>query len=262
MLRRLVGRPRFRGDKLLCAHAPKARMLISKIEREFTVLALILVIINTIAFAYAWLLTAHQLGSETVFARRLSLHPNMDHFDKRRPLIYANFIGTCIMAVFAFGVFGFIFSLSTDFPWWVVLVQLLFIMGIDDLWFYGCYRLLHHNPVLFKRIHSIHHRVRSPLPLDYLYVHPAEWMMGTIGIALAVFFIYLYCGSVNAYALFAYALFRPFNEILIHSGMPSRIAHRLKHLGSSEHHTAHHGKLKGNYASTFKWLDRVFDTHL
>jgi len=225
-------------------------------------IALILIAINCLGFTYGWILTERQLRSEALLSRRLYQQPNMNTFDKRKPLIIGNFIGTCIVAALAFSIFGFMFSLSTDFPFWELGVQVLVIMAIDDAWFYSCHRMLHHNAWLFKHIHSVHHRVRSPLPLDYLYVQPAEWMMGAIGILLGVVAIYLYCGDVNAYALFIYAMFRPLHEIHIHSGLPSKITQKLKHMGSSEHHGAHHAKLKGNYASTFKWLDRFLKTHL
>lgn len=225
-------------------------------------IACILITINCLCFAYGWVLTERQIRSESLLSRRLYQQPNMNTFDARKPLIIANFVGVCIVAALAFGVFGFMFSLSTDFPLWQLFLQLLVIMAIDDAWFYSCHRMLHANTWLFKHVHAVHHRVRSPLPLDYLYVQPAEWMLGAIGIFLGVLAIYLYSGSVNAYALFIYSFFRPLHEIHIHSGLPSKLTQRLKHVGSSEHHGAHHAKLKGNYASTFKWLDRFMKTHL
>ncbi len=222
-------------------------------------IAIILIIINTLCFTYAWALTERQLHSETLVSRRLNQLPNMNTFSVRRPLIIGNFIGTCIVAGLSFSMFGFMFSLSTNFSFWAMLLQILVIMLIDDIWFYGCHRLLH-QPWMFKKIHSVHHRVRSPLPLDYLYVQPLEWMMGAVGVLLGVLAIYFYCGEVNAYALFLYAIFRPLHEIHIHSGMPSKWMERLKCLGSAEHHGMHHAKLKCNYASTFKWLDRALGT--
>lgn len=225
-------------------------------------IALILVAINCVCFAYGWILTERQIRSESLLSRRLYQQPNMNTFDTRKRLIYGNFVGVCVVAAVAFSVFGFMFSLSTQFPIWQIAVQLLIIMLIDDAWFYTCHRMMHVNHWLFKHIHAIHHRVRSPLPLDFLYVHPAEWMLGAIGILLGVCFVYVVFGSVNAYALFVYSLFRPLHEIHIHSGLPSKVTDRLKHMGSSEHHGAHHAKLKGNYASTFKWLDRILKTHL
>ena len=40
---------------------------------------------------------------------------------------------------------------------------------------------MHENKFLLRKVHSIHHRAFSPLALEYLYVHPFEWMMGYIG---------------------------------------------------------------------------------
>jgi methylsterol monooxygenase len=222
-------------------------------------LALVLVMINCLCFTYASVLTKRQLRSEMVFNRRLNQLGNMNTFEERRPLIIGNFIGTCIAAGLGFGLFSFMFS-TTDFSWWVILLQIAVIMVIDDIWFYTCHRLLHGNAWLFKKIHSIHHRVRSPLPLDYLYVQPLEWMMGALGVLSGLLAVYVYWGSVSAYAIVLYAVFRSVHEVHIHSGMPSRGLARLKYLGSAEHHGMHHAKLKYNYASTFKWLDRVLGT--
>ena len=64
---------------------------------------------------------------------------------------------------------------------WIVLLQLIVVLLIDDFYFYCFHRLLHKSDFLFKKIHKIHHRARNPFPSDYLYEHPLEWLDWTVG---------------------------------------------------------------------------------
>lgn len=226
--------------------------------------ALTLITIYCICFIYGFAATELKLRSQRVQQYTLSHQPNMNTYDERKPLIYANMLGVVIVAGAFFTAFDFMFSLSRDFTWGSLIAQALFIMLIDDAWFYMYHRTLHLNKTLFRKIHSIHHRVRSTMPLDYIYAHPLEWMMGAVGVFIACAILYFLLGAVNAYALFLYGFIRTIHEINIHSGLKSWISpHRvLAWIGSSEDHAMHHSKFKGNYASAFKWWDAICKTSL
>jgi sterol desaturase/sphingolipid hydroxylase (fatty acid hydroxylase superfamily) len=227
-------------------------------------LASILVAIYGFAFLYAWALTQVRLNPQLILTDSIYKHPNVNDYADRLPLIGFNMVFVLITLIAAGSFMEGIFSFSPSIAWWNIALQAIFFTLMDDSWFYFAHRWMHENQWVFRHIHSIHHRVRSTLPLDYIYVHPFEWMLGGLGIPLACLMVYLTLGSVSAYAFIAFGAFKVFHEINIHSGIKSWVLerHPLKFLGSSEHHGNHHFKVKGNYASCFKWLDHILRSKL
>ena len=138
------------------------------------------------------------------------------------------------------------------------IVQFILYIVLDDLGFYTWHRTLHENQFLLRKIHVIHHRVRYPAPLEFIYVHPIEWMIGTIGIVVSVLLIIHIYGQANAYALWAYSIFRTLHELDIHSSTRSIIFRHVPFFGRVKHHDIHHLRAVGNYASTFTYLDKIF----
>jgi methylsterol monooxygenase len=135
-------------------------------------------------------------------------------------------------------------------------------MLIDDVYFYFFHRYNHENKWLYKKIHRIHHKAFNPIPLEYLYVHPLEWMGGTVGIAATAALIGFTMGEINCWPFWAFALVRNLHELEIHSGLKSIFSQYIPFNGTTEHHDLHHAKLKGNYASTFSFWDKLFKTDL
>ena len=105
-------------------------------------------------------------------------------FSKRMPLFLLNFI--LLLVVSGAGAY-FLFDLMEIewSSWWIIGLQVLFAFVLDDFWFYFYHKWLHDNKFMLKHIHSIHHRAIKPFPLEYLYGHPLEWMMGMIGVVIA-----------------------------------------------------------------------------
>lgn len=223
-----------------------------------------LVTIYGIAFLYAWTLTQVRLHPHIIQTESIYDHPNVNSYQERLPLIAFNMMCVFATAIIMGNLIGFMFTFSLEIPWWSIALQVLFLACVDDLWFYYIHRYAHENTFLFRHIHSIHHRVRSTLPLDYIYVHPLEWMLGGAGIPIACVILYFSLGAISAYAFFMFGAFKVFHEINIHSGIKSWVLerHPLKFIGSSEHHGNHHFKVKGNYASSFKWLDKWWKTKI
>lgn len=223
-----------------------------------------LLIIYGTAFLYAWVLTQIRLHPEFIRTEPIYKHPNVNSYRDRLPLIAFNMIFVLGVLVFAGNFLGHMFSFSNSIPWWSIALQAIFMAVVDDLWFYFAHRWMHESDWLFRHIHSIHHRVRSTLPIDYIYVHPLEWMFGGFGIPLSCAILYLFLGSVSAYGFIIFGAFKVIHEINIHSGIKSWVLerHPLKFFGSSETHGNHHFKIKGNYASSFKWLDHYLRSKL
>ena len=179
-------------------------------------------------------------------------------FKNRMPLYLFNF--------FILGTFGVLGSyLMYDFfdlefsSIWVILGQIVFVAIVDDIWFYFMHRYMHTNKYLLKKIHSIHHRAHTPFPLEYLYVHPFEWMLGAIG-TFGGYILIMIVMPLNVYAFWGFVLFRNLHEIHIHSDLNLPLFKWIPFLSPVEDHDVHHAKLDGNYASTFRFWDWAMNT--
>lgn len=177
---------------------------------------------------------------------------------KRLPLFMLNLL---ILSIFsAGGVYILRNFFDTNWPsWWVMLFQVLFVFIIDDFWFYIAHKWMHENKFILKKIHSIHHRASTPFPLEYLYVHPFEWMLGIVGTFIG-YLILLSFMPLNIYAFWTFGLLRNLHEIHIHSDLKIPFLKSIPLISPVEDHDLHHAKLDGNYASTFRIWDRVFKT--
>lgn len=188
-------------------------------------------------------------------------------FRQRMPLIAFNLsvlvVLTTVGLYFAEGIFSWDWQGLGWAGWLAVVLQFVVLVVIDDAYFYFFHRNLHERPWLYKHIHKIHHRAFAPFPLEYIYVHPLEWMIGAGAIPIGLTLIYLTQGSVSVWAFWVFAAWRNLHEVDIHSGLNPKWTRLIPMLGTSEHHDLHHMKnSKGNYSSTFTFWDRVLGTQL
>jgi len=120
---------------------------------------------------------------------------------------------------------------------------------------------MHKNKYVLKKIHKIHHRAITPVALEYIYVHPIEWMMGYLGPFLGILVI-SYFGPVSFFSFWAYQIIRNLHELDVHSGLKSKFSKWIPFWGETEHHDKHHEALNGNYATTFTFWDEIFGTKI
>lgn len=213
---------------------------------------------NIIALVYSWLVLYTDMFKNLRLQDK-KYKPGI--FFQRLPLILLNL--TILAGLTAVSLYFFadkIFDTSVP-TWWLIPVQLVFIFIIDDAWFYFAHRLMHENKFLLRKIHSIHHQAITPFPLEYIYVHPLEWMIGSVGSFLGLIALMMIM-PVNIYAFWVYGLIRNLHEVDIHSDLRSPISKYIPFLNPTESHDLHHSKVKGNYASMFNIWDRVFGTEL
>ncbi len=179
-------------------------------------------------------------------------------FSKRMPLYLFNI--TLLLTISGFGAFFFADFFSQEFSIGTIIFQVIFAFVIDDIFFYFYHRWLHENKYMLKTVHSIHHRATKPFPLEYLYAHPIEWMLGMIGafLGFAILFSFI---DVNIYAFWIFGGLRNLHEIHIHSDLELPVSSKIPLLSKTKHHDDHHAKLTGNYSSTFMWMDRLFKTN-
>lgn len=180
----------------------------------------------------------------------------------RLPLILFNLGLLCASAAPPLFLFSDLFSLTAP-PVWVFVVQFALLVFLDDLWFYGVHRLIHENKTLYRMIHKKHHEAYAPVPIEYLYVHPLEWMAGGIGPAIAILLIIGTAGGMSAWTLWVWGAWRILHELDIHSGIAARLGRVLPLFAATEHHDLHHARpTMGNYASSLTLWDRVFGTEI
>jgi sterol desaturase/sphingolipid hydroxylase (fatty acid hydroxylase superfamily) len=141
----------------------------------------------------------------------------------------------------------------------MIALQVLIAFIADDIWFYFMHRYMHENKFLLKNIHSIHHRATTPFPLEYLYAHPLEWMLGMLGVVVGFGLIMIFT-PVSIYAVWIFGGLRNLHEIHIHSDLTLPFLSKIPLISKTKHHDDHHAKLTGNYSSTFLWMDKIFKT--
>ncbi len=187
-----------------------------------------------------------------------------DSLRPRLPLIFANLamlIGGAFVAL-SIPAVADVFTFAAP-PWWLAVFQVALLMAVDDLWFYGVHRLLHEHKGLYKRIHKVHHKAFAPVPIEYLYVHPFEWMAGALGPVATIVSIGVLTGEINAWVFLFWSGLRTTHELDIHSGVRSWLSKQFPLLAPTEHHDLHHAKpTLGNYASTFRLWDALLGTEI
>ena len=225
--------------------------------REWVALGTVLVLVGSNLFGLIYSMLV--LKTNIFKAFRIQSKSYQDAiFRKRMPLFLFNFI--ILLFVAGAGSYLIYDSIDTSLTsLWIIGLQVLFAFVIDDAWFYFFHRWLHENKFMLRHVHSIHHRATTPFPLEYLYAHPLEWMLGMIGVGIG-FALILIVMPINIYALWTFGLLRNLHEIQIHSDLQLPFFSNIPFLSKTKHHDDHHSKLEGNYASTFNWMDRIFKT--
>ena len=180
-------------------------------------------------------------------------------FWQRLPLIGFNI--ALLQVLSGLGVYQAYAWFDQSWSWTALGLQFVVILLVDDFFFYWFHRLMHEWEWLFQRIHRIHHKASAPFPLEFIYVHPLEWMLGGLGVVLGFVVLVLGWGSVNFYAFCLYIFYRSAHEIEIHSGLGGRFLSKwLPFYGTVKHHDDHHALVRGNYASSLTYLDKLFKT--
>ncbi len=142
---------------------------------------------------------------------------------------------------------------------WEVLWQTIFFMVCDDFTFYWSHRFLHWDKI-YPYIHKIHHNYVTTVSIASEYAHPLEFVVGNV--ITSNFGLILLGKRMHLFTAFMWVILRVSETTDGHSGYefswsPFRL---LPMSGSSEFHNYHHLSFKGNYASFFTYMDRIFGT--
>jgi lathosterol oxidase len=147
----------------------------------------------------------------------------------------------------------------TEFGWPYTIASLLILVLLHDAYFYWTHRALHHR-LLFKVVHSIHHRSRNPSPWAAYAFHPIEALIQAVFLPLALALM-----PAHATVLFVVMIHMMLRNALGHSGFeiyPRDAVRRWpwSWLTSTTHHQLHHQRFSGNFGLYFVWWDRWMGT--
>ncbi|MFI5140084.1 MAG: sterol desaturase family protein, partial [Sphingobacteriales bacterium] len=136
----------------------------------------------------------------------------------------------------------------------------VFIIFFHDTYFYWMHRLMHH-PLLYERIHKVHHLSKDPTPWAAFAFHPSEAVLEIGFVPLLIFTLPLHFSS-----LFILSMWQVIFNVMGHLGyeiFPRKmIQHPLfKWLNTSTNHNMHHKFVRCNYGLYFNIWDRIMNTN-
>jgi 4-alpha-methyl-delta7-sterol-4alpha-methyl oxidase len=134
--------------------------------------------------------------------------------------------------------------------------QLLLFAYLDDLLYYGMHRALHH-PAVYRHVHLMHHRVRTPFALTGHYMHPVEYALTAALMLVGPMLV-----GAHVWTVYAWVTLRQLEAAEGHGGyhLPFSPLRLLPGNHGADFHDFHHSRLVGNYAGFFAWVDAALGT--
>ncbi|OMO54811.1 Fatty acid hydroxylase [Corchorus capsularis] len=144
----------------------------------------------------------------------------------------------------------------------VIVKQIIIAMLVMDTYQYFVHRLLHHNKFLYRRLHSIHHRLVVPYGFGANYSDPFEaFLFDTVSGALS----FLISGMSARTSIYFYSL-ATIKSVDDHCGLvipgnPFHILFRNNTAYHDLHHQLHGGKYNFSHPFFIMW-DKIMGTHM
>jgi len=151
---------------------------------------------------------------------------------------------------------------KVPFPSWQKILQhVLISMFIEDLFHYVFHRLLHWGP-LYRGIHKVHHEYSAPVGIAAEYAHPIETVILGMGTFAGPMSIVLTTADFHIITMLVWVSVRLCQTVDAHSGydFPWSLRTFIPFWAGADHHDYHHQMFVGNYATSFRWWDRIFGT--
>lgn len=136
----------------------------------------------------------------------------------------------------------------------------IFVILFHDTYFYWAHRLMHH-PLLYERVHKVHHLSKDPTPFASFAFHPTEALLEIGFVPLLVFTIPLHFSSLLILSLWQIVF-----NVMGHLGYEifprTALQHPLlKWLNTSTNHNMHHKYVRCNYGLYFSFWDKLMNTN-
>ena len=167
-------------------------------------------------------------------------------------------VGVLIVLSRHFGI-SRIYSEVSEFGWGYFVFSIILMLFLHDTYFYFLHRLIHH-PMLYKKIHLVHHLSVNPTPFTAFSFHPMEAILEAGIVFLATFLIPVHIG-----ALFTFTVISLLMNVHGHLGYDlypknSNTHPFFKWMNTSTAHNHHHQWINGNYGLYFSFWDRWLKT--
>lgn len=145
--------------------------------------------------------------------------------------------------------------------WPAIVATFALLLVLNDAWFYGWHRLLHH-PKLFRHVHAVHHKSVDVNPFSSYSFHVVEALILGGWVLPMVLLVPIYLPMLGVLQGIGLA-----NNVMSHLGyefLPRWLlrAPLLRWINTSTFHNLHHTSLTGNYALMFRFWDRLLGTEV
>lgn len=139
-------------------------------------------------------------------------------------------------------------------PWYIVVLQLLVFLFVDDFLTYWAHKAMHKG-WLYKHVHSVHHRVKNPCAMDNAYFHWIEYLIIASTGYLAPLLM-----SAHIYVLWIWVVIRVSQSVIGHCGyeFPWNPLKIIPLYEGGAYHYYHHIDQRGNLSGILPYLDRVW----
>ncbi len=137
-----------------------------------------------------------------------------------------------------------------------MLWQIPLFVVIDDLLYYWVHRALH-TKLLYRAIHSVHHRISAPWAIAGGYFHPVEYVLIMLCSLAGPFII-----GAHLMTIWIWIALRQWAAAYGHCGyeFPWAPSRWIVIFPSPAYHDYHHSHFVGNYANYLSMLDTIFGT--
>ena len=194
--------------------------------------------------------------------RKLNAEMDAPKREKKRyrPVLKASArVGLIMNLVFFLVAAPFVVDLAWR-PLWQYALQIVSILMVFDFFYYLTHRFIFHGALL-RKVHAVHHEVRSPSHIDALYVHPTETAIGLFLYMASALLLPFFFGPFSAFSLaIATVVFTQVN-IINHTyiDLPYFPFRTLDYM-TTKHHKHHENMDMGNYATLTMTYDYIFGT--
>lgn len=130
---------------------------------------------------------------------------------------------------------------------------------LHDAYFYWLHRFMH-RPRLFRRVHSLHHKSKTPTPWAAYAFAPTEALLEAAILPLLVLVL-----PVHEVTVLLFVTHMILRNVIGHAGVelfPCWWLHAplLRHVTTTTHHDLHHSHGNCNFGLYFTWWDRWMGT--
>jgi len=164
-------------------------------------------------------------------------------------------IGAGVFAYWIENGYTRVYAELNEYGYGYFFLSILLMLLLHDAYFYWTHRLLH-TRYLFRFVHRVHHRHKSPTPWSSFSFHPVEAFL-SMGIMPLIIFLMPW----HHYALIIFATVMTLYDIYIHLGVSIANRRLLKWQNTTCDHDLHHQGVRANYGLYSTVWDHLMGTY-